>query len=360
MKDNYCKFGCIRLAGVLCICMLHYKLLLATSSIISNKFPITAMIFDFLATYGARFVFFFFLLSGYNISRRYLMKNVLSEDFTEFFLKQLRKLLPITIFSTLIMTILQLIYYFMNKSWWTDRAATVSNVIGNIWGGQSILPMQFGDTINGPTWYIYSLLICYIIFWFVHKKCDWFYENCAYFILAVLSLGGLVYQVNLPFFNSTFFNSLLPFSVGCLLSNITIDSKEKKRIEMILGVNTLFVVCVVCIFELDILGNFDMVLLFSFFPLCILTLEIMHDKLKPKKISLLENIDSFLRDISMPVFLFNLPVLLLVRILDLVFELNLCYCQLFVLVIVLLINILYGTAVYLLRKKMILFIRKFD
>lgn len=262
-----CNYGLVRVLGILGICIMHYRKLLVEDALIGRG----DKIFNLVADYGSAIVPFFFMLSGYCITLKYTGCQI-EDSLLIFAKKRIYTLVPAAMVSTVFMACLQWVYYFLhNKQWWTGREGNLYNVLGNMLGLQSAIPKQFMDTVNGPTWYIYSLLVCYGVFWVVY----WFFNNSGvnwsllWIILFILSLGGMIYNVEYVIMNTTNFRGMFGFSLGCILAYETLDFNKKIYIEKILIGLTIIVLSLCFFSKMRIIGNIEVVLCFSLYPLVI-------------------------------------------------------------------------------------------
>ena len=311
MYIKKCNYGLLRVLGIICICIMHYRKLLVGDVLVGMG----QRGFNLIADYGSAMVPFFFMLSGYCIALKYVRCKV--EDKLLFFIrKRVYVLVPAALFSTLIMACLQWIYFFLhNQQWWTGREATLYNVLGNFLGLQSIIPRQFMDTVNGPTWYIYSLLVCYLCFWMVYQLHSRHKVKLSllWILVFVLSAGAMIYNVELVFINSTNGRALMGFAMGCISAYETVDRHRAWIYEKVLAGMCIVVLGLCILSRLRIIGNVEFVLCFSFYPLVINSVRLIQDRYWFDKLDFLS---IHLRNVSLFIYLYNLPSLILMSIIN--------------------------------------------
>ncbi len=306
-RIEYCSFGIMRLWGALNIALLHYRIILSSDYCFTwEGFSKLSTVVDILAVYGARWTYFFFCLSGYAYSEKY-KAGIGEGSFNKYLVGILRKLIPITYISVFFMFILQWIFYFLNGNWWTGRNAGLSKLIGNLLGLNAYDVKEYGDTINGPTWFIFVLILCYIVFFLVKRSCAAISEWLIWISIVVLALSCFSYEIEMPVINSATELGIAAFASGCLIS---IHKDDFRYISIILFVGVLFLTSLI-IYGLEMIGNLDIVLSFAVWPLIILGIEkiyvLLIKKMHAKIMTKIIMVEKEAKNLSIGVFLMNVP-----------------------------------------------------
>lgn len=230
LKERQVFFDAYRGIGA---CIIVFYHLLNTFGLQGCKGSSFYFVLEDIYKVGYLPVEFFYFTSGYFIYQIYYEKIKLQKiDFSTFMRKRVAKIYPMFLFSTFIQVILEI---------YKGRIFTLFDIISNI------LLLQCGffkqekawrTDINGVTWFIVPLLICYIIFYFLVKKCrdekSFFYTVCS---IVVTVMAFYNWGLNIPILNAYVLRGILGFFLGIAFFEIYSRNREllrKKRILVIL------------------------------------------------------------------------------------------------------------------------------
>ena len=293
---------------------LDFLKILATVAIVFHHFQQIANVkYDnFINFYGEWFnwgnlVEFFFILSGYFMYRYIPKIKENSITLLDWWKKRALRLLPMVAISVLAFEVFLYTYNKMYQTNWLSLDISIwGTVIASLgiqdgWGFVSPL-------LNNPIWYISVLLACYIIFYILTSisakvKCSPMYFYAAMIFVGV---GIVVYQINLPFLNSSMARGYYSFFFGLILVAY-INKYGVKLKEIILSVACLAFFTYVFAIEWDYADdNLAFNLTFLVFPALIMLFETGF----VKKI-FRHKIWGTVSAISFEVYLWHLPMLLL-------------------------------------------------
>lgn len=253
----------------------------------------------------------FFVLSGFTFVLAYKEKI---EDglinFNFFLENRIKRLFPMMILSTIIMTTMEYVYYYFTNSWWLSEA-NIWNVFISIIG----MPtgwFNMGFIVNMPIWYISILLQAYILAYILVKTVKKTNISIIYIfpIIFYLSLdcsGGT--NINFWMLNQFTSRGIKAFFVGLIFAAILNEHQQiiennKKRllrfVYILLGVIYLLYKKM----GESILGNTLYILVFIIYP-CIIFLVLYSDVWN--KVCKLK-IFQILGKGSFEIYLWNLPI----------------------------------------------------
>lgn len=155
-------------------------------------------------TGSAIYVDLFFILSGFVIFHNYRDRiNSYSSSIT-FMLKRTKRLLPLHIYTLLILVILECIKFLLYNFLPFTQAPFESNTLKALWPQIFLLnstPFFAGFYWNYPNWSISGEFICYLVFasmFLIHAK-----KRFSYLVLSIIIIfsGYLFFYINTGSFN---------------------------------------------------------------------------------------------------------------------------------------------------------------
>lgn len=185
----------------------------------------------------------FFLISGMMMYRYVdrIMKDELG--FRKFFVTRYSRLMPLVFVSAVsYMLIDSYVYYPIMGSFFSGKAPA-------IWGGVlDMLCLQTGwlseneYMINNPTWYVSTLLLCYVVFYFITEICRKKKKNPwrAFIIMSAIGVfEWIVWNITgfqIPFINSASARGFMSFFGGLVFSReLELHLKDRKVIHYLIA-----------------------------------------------------------------------------------------------------------------------------
>lgn len=266
---------------------------------------------------GAYFTEGFFIMSGMMLYKQLFHKET-SLKFGTFFAQKYIRLIPMAAISSIVMFILQNLYFGMRGGYWLNLTAENCSVGALIlqMSGIQFWGMCWG-VLNVPVWYISVLLLCYIFYYFsiwAAKKTDCFFVALIPMILAITIS---TYGTNILFFTGTTDRGFISVGVGIICAAFL----AKKSNRNILIVTMAQAVLIVVIIITKNIGNLTYELNFVLFPFLVNCGHLLETKLSFVN----ERATKFLAEISFTLYLFNLPIQLLITIIMIKCSLTDCY-----------------------------------
>lgn len=246
-------FDSYRGLGACVICLYHYLNTFGLEGCTGSR--VYDLLFD-IKNIGYVMVEFFYFTSGYLIFELYREKIQNNEiGLFSFMKKRISRIYPMFFWTTMIQIILEMI---------SKKQVTLFDMVTNI------LLLQCGifegngswrNDINGVTWFIVPLLLCYLLFYLITRKI----KNNEYYYLTIVSIIVLsmsVYnwdRINIPFINSYVVRGIMGFYMGIIFCHLEGKIKKKNLRYIIIGI----VVLVILYKEIqaDTYGAFQLVTL---------------------------------------------------------------------------------------------------
>ncbi len=263
----------------------------------------------------------FFIISGFGMMLGYgdkvFDRKILFKDF---FLKRLKKLYPLFIFSTVIVFILELVYRHKVGETFIYPNFDIYHVIQNMLFLQAgILGTEF--SLNAPSWCIPICLFCYCMFYYiisrVTEKLHILYSFC---VAGICGLALVASGISFPLFNGQIGRGVSGFSVGVILyfvylSRVKFNSMKVGYCSLIFCLLTYLILRFKSV---DYSGNFTLAMALGIGPMII-----MGSVFVPWVNKLLSNpILSYLGKISWEIYLLHFGVQCSIKIVDVYFDMN--------------------------------------
>lgn len=249
----------------------------------------------------------FFILSGYFMYRYIPVIKEGGMSLFSWWKKRALRLLPMSAISVIAF---ELILFAHNTTF-------DSNLWGmevSVWGTViATLGVQEGwvfenPIINNSVWYISVLMACYIIFYIVTVLSQRLKCNSLYFYVAIILIGiGVgVFELNLPFLNWQMARGYYAFFFGLLLAAY-VNKYGIRRREIIFSLLTLTVFTLIFIFYHQYAEDYtNYIVTFIVFPAIVMLFET-----KAMKSLFRHKLWGVLGGISFEVYLWHLPLMLL-------------------------------------------------
>lgn len=288
---------------------------------------------------GGLFVEVFFIMSGFLIENTYYNK-IEKMSFKNFMLKRIIKLWPTIFISTIFGFIVAWLSYFFFKkaAFGGGTNFTLSSLIFSVFSLHCGLFCNHDKYIvNGPTWYISVLIICYVIYYIV-KKQGKFNKQFICFLVMLFGIYLTTENIAFPLLYPSCGRGYLNFFMGVLVSMNFDKIKNlytEKKSKFVVLIQILLVLLYAIALKFNKTGFGISWTLFVALPMVLLfALNQVVDKFCDNKFV------SCLGKLSMYIFLFNVPFIGLVKFISLFFVREYDYIGLYPLLLML--NIFIG------------------
>lgn len=285
-------------------------------------------IFYYFYTYGQYFVELFFMLSGFVMAYAYKEKIEAEMSFSTYIYKRYQHLYPLMILTLIITALLQFTFHFLTGDYYIYKCDFLHFIL-------NIFCIQTGwisndQSFNGPAWCISVEIFCYICFFFVCKysrKSTSKYCGIS-FATILISLYVIVRQLQYPFFNVFMARGVCCFFLGVLLQEFHQNTEHSTKLKIIYGlsIQALLYVLLCVIDHIPILLNeTDVQLVFILFisPLSIL----ISINFRPISSLLNCKLFQYCGKISMDIYLWHIPVQILIKILNRYFNIGIDFSE---------------------------------
>ncbi len=350
-RQYYKSFDILKfICAIIIACVYHYQ----------NDFPDVTLFANVpfvnkLSMYGYMLVELFFIISGFLFFVSYFNKIKDNDmNIKTFLKKRYTRLIFVVGITTFIMFILQQVYYLRNGTFWIWGNNDLGNLLLQLVGIQHWLEPNI-VSLNNAVWYISVLLLCYIVFFYISKLVVKKKNIFIFLLPVVVALLVQNYGLNIPFLNYNVTRGLVSFGLGVFLGCLSINLKNKKFMS-IFSFIALLIIGLSYIFLGDpIVGDLLFFLTFIIYPLLILFLISIDNKLK----FINNKVTKYLGNLSFGIYLWNLPIQLATILLNQIFKFNFNYNSLLFFFIQLVIHILIAVVSYhLFERKLLPFFEK--
>lgn len=192
VKNEVVYFNILKFLGSIFIAIgYHYYCFMCFLNI-ENPYPYNggAILYN-LSVHGFVFVEMFFIISGILFSFAYKKKIETGMKFDYFFSKRIIRLFPLMIITNVFMFLGNCILKSINDTLWINGTVNIMDLcIDVLFGSQGVFNHEL--TLNGPTWYISVLMLCYILAFILTKLSVRLQTNYLYVIPIVI--GVMIYS----------------------------------------------------------------------------------------------------------------------------------------------------------------------
>lgn len=200
-------------------------------------------VFKYINFWDGRFYFgylveLFFVLSGMFVYK-YIDKVDVVYTFKTFYISKAVRLLPLLSLSVIV----EALIYLYNNYLGNNIEIGLWQIIVNALGIQNGWMIKV-NSINGPTWYVSILMLCYLVFYVLTFWAKKFKISAYYLYLLpiIIGLGISAYGIDLPFLTNNNARGYIAFFTGIFLSKFYDKYKIYKK--QIIGVSS----CVIVLF----------------------------------------------------------------------------------------------------------------
>ncbi len=177
--------------------------------------------------YFGNIVELFFVISGIVIVPQ-IMEIEQGEDFATFFRKRFFRFFPVLVVSTIVYTVLVIVFYTIFGGWFLGDQINLFEVFISAFGAQVLLGEKF-CAINSPIWYVSVLLVCYVMLYF----CIWLAKRInvksEYLYIAAITIGMMliIRGIDFPIFCSKTGRGFVSFFSGILWEKYYFSGKKR-------------------------------------------------------------------------------------------------------------------------------------
>ncbi len=290
-----------------------------------NGYPFSS-IFALSYPYGWSMVDFFFMLSGFGIMLGYGEKVMNRQiSFKDFFLKRLKRLYPLFIFTTGLVLLFEIIFLNKTGELFTYLYLDMEHVLENVLFLQDGLIAQ-DFSLNAPSWCIPICIACYCMFYFiVYRTKD--SNQIIYCFTATAILGAAIINSELayPILNAMIGRGMASFSIGVLLFYVYKNRAafNSGRLGYCCFILLIISYLILRLISTEYSGNFILAMTLGFGPMILLSTLFI-----PWLGSLLGTpVFKYLGLISWNIYLFHFPTQCLIKLTDLFLGLELNYSR---------------------------------
>lgn len=347
-KKYYSSIDLLRfLAAAAVAFFFHYAIVFGDSPLKGS------IVGDFLNTYGGYVVELFYVISGFVMFNAYGAKVREGKTvFTKYIVDRIVRLYPAVIVSVVFIWAIMWIGYAMYGEPITENAnVSLIAILLNISGlnGGTVMEAA-GMSVNGPSWYVSVLMVCYLLFYGIIKMCKKSRgaENVCFVLLIVIGVFIYFNPINAPLLLMSSARGYVFFFTGVLLAQL----QEKTNIAgniLICMASMGLVAMYVFAYEYDLIVKDGLEI--GFFIVCPIVLFFIN--FLPLNYVCNNIVVKFLGGISFGVFLWNLPVYIGVIFVSKVFDIDFDYGSVITYLVIVAVNTLFGVLSYILLDKLL-------
>lgn len=310
-RKYYYSINLIRIfVAVILACLYHYIVVFGTSPFRFKDIEIILGEFSYIG------VEMFFLISGFVIYGAYAEK--ISSGYVSFgaYLKgRIRRIYPMMILSVVFMAAAQWINYYLYNSYaimdYYDGRNTLKAFILSALGLNSGWICDHDRlSINGVTWYISILMICYCIFFGINKitKSNKMLNFIGFSLMIVMGMVLLTHPLGVPLLYTSNARGYFDFFLGCLIALIYKDLLTDKSRPWLLGFALVVILAYIGFYLRNGFNNYACSLLLNTGLFVLMTnIEILERWSDNSFVK-------YLGKISFPIYLWNLPVFAVIKL----------------------------------------------
>ena len=240
-KEYYHELNLVRIIVAIGIAFFfHYMIIFGYAPGLSVEHNLDALlIFAYIG------VELFFTISGFVMYMSYHSKIKSGEiGFAQYIGGRVRRIYPMMILSVIFMALAQwgskLHYGYYSILNYDDGRNTFRAFILSVFGVNSDWVCDHDQySINGVTWFISIIMICYILFFAIVKLTpERKTENLCYIAIMILGMVILRYPLDKPLLYNSCGRGYLDFFLGAILAQVVLLIKEKhyQKYASLLGI----------------------------------------------------------------------------------------------------------------------------
>ncbi len=355
MKKYCSRLDLLRFLGALAVAFFfHYIIVFGDSPLSGN------IIGDALNKYGGYAVELFYVISGFVMYIAYSERVREGQTvFTKYLTDRIVRLYPAMIISVVVTVIaMWLGYAIWDEAVAVDSSVTLLAIFLNVLGlnGGTVMGLPSLTSVNGPSWYITVLLICYLLFYGIIKLCRGSKgaENVAFVIIIILGMFIYINPTNIPMMFVCCARGYIFFFIGTFIAQIY--GKVNWIGNLVMCVISILMVCMYFFASQHDLFMSDSIE-FGLFIICPIVMFFVG--FFPLEYICSNVVVKFLGGISFGIFLWNLPVFIWVKFVEKYTGEEFAYDNITTYIIIVLINCAVGVLSYILVDKLLVkFIKK--
>lgn len=299
MKKSVSINGMRGITAFLIACVLHYFLVCGNPGF-SNQF---AGAVSYILVKASQV---FFVLSGYLIAQSYELQGEARKTFVDFFKKKIIKIYPMMITSVLYIYAIQKISkrnFGEYVLYGGDEKYNIRSLILNCLGFQSgWIGAKDAVAVNGPTWFISVLFVCYFLHFFLGKLKNKKIKLIIYMLLYFFGMIAVDKNIIFPLLYGDNCGGYSGYFLGVLMAHILGPKGNPRKMRY----RVCFVIYSIVLFAYIWIVRGNIVYAMSIWGWPFLSYLSIYNLAFGKICSL--KLFTFLGDISMALFIWNLPI----------------------------------------------------
>lgn len=348
MKNEKQNLGLVGLRGILVLTTalgFHYSMLYGT---IPASSWIGVKLFDLFYVFGLTAPNVFLIMSGYFMYHKYRHRIRNGLDFKTYLVPKIKKIYPLMIFfHAYLFTVenigkLQLGFYPLHAGGGETRYSLKALIVSTLGIQSGLFAESDSLSVNGPSWFVTTLLICYILFFLIVKFCknkkqEWSF----YLVLGIIGVVFTFHPVHIPLLYECSARGLFFFFAGVIM-HIAMDIMGTKGRSKGISMAVFLLILMAIVTLIINYNDFTVWQTYLTWP-CAVYL-IMNCNTLQKILSFPPFV--WVGNRSMSIFLGNLPILTTVSWLNLLFGWNLDYGSWTVWFMILILTLTIGEITY--------------
>ncbi len=298
---------------------------------VCNGLPLNFGVFMYFWTHGEYFVDLFFVISGFVINYNYKVKIKREElTFLCYIKKRIHRFYPIMIASLFFVLLLQILYSTVTGGWFAAdkiNANTIFTFILNIFCLQS-LGLK-GNSFNASSWYLSAVFIMYIIYYFFTYKYRKYDNDIVIYMISIV-FGIILVEKGYPPYFAIMLNhrAIIGFFAGCLICELCKYFSLIKNGGVMFATYGMILFCIISFFTLESLYGETMIgcsptiiwglLIWPMIIFLVINVKFIGNILSIK-------LFQWLSKISICVYLLHYPIMIMIDLINRLFDLELNY-----------------------------------
>ena len=283
-------------------------------------------ILPILYSYGYLMVELFFILSGFGIMSGYSERIMNHEiSFPVFISRRIKKIYPLFFATTIIVVILEALYYIKMGSTFVYPNYDIFHLILNLLFIQDGL-VGTEWSLNSPSWCISICVVCYsLVYALIYHSKNKHEMIYKFIISACLGVALIASKENYPILNSLMGRGIANFFIGALIYELyTHKSKfQYKRVGYLCVFFLVMAFIIIRFMSMEFVGNVQLAFTLGLGPMLLMSVLFLPviNKVFGCKLFV------FLGEISLGIYLFHFPVQCIIRVADIYFDIGINYAS---------------------------------